>query len=96
MNSLLNMIEISPTLNEILKMLDDPYPAAVEDEACSGSPGRCETDFPWQENHGAFSGEDADEIRGLLTKIKCLHNIGTNHPHASANLDSHQLCYPLS
>ncbi|CAN5975860.1 unnamed protein product [Sphagnum jensenii] len=62
MNSLLKVTEISPTLKEILKMLDDPYRAAVEDEAYSGSPGRCETDFPWQENHGAFSGDDGDEI----------------------------------
>ncbi|CAK9882051.1 unnamed protein product [Sphagnum jensenii] len=62
MNSLLKVTEISPILKEILKMLDDPYRAAVEDEAYSGSPGRCETDFPWQENHGAFSGEDGDEI----------------------------------
>jgi hypothetical protein len=62
MNSLLKMTEISPTLKAILKMLDDPYRAAVEDEAYSGSPGRCETDFPWLENHGALSGEDGDEI----------------------------------
>ncbi|CAM6054093.1 unnamed protein product [Sphagnum tenellum] len=62
MNSLLKVTEISPTLKEILKMLDDPYRAAVEDEAYSGSPGRCETDFPWQENHGPFSAEDGDEI----------------------------------
>ncbi|KAH9555802.1 hypothetical protein CY35_08G136100 [Sphagnum magellanicum] len=61
-NSLLKVTEISPTLKEILKMLDDPYRAAVEDEAYSGSPARRETEFPWQENHGAFSGEDGDEI----------------------------------
>jgi len=62
MNSLLKVTEISPTLKEILKMLDDPYRAVVEDEAYSGSPGRCETDFPWLENHEALSGEDGDEI----------------------------------
>ncbi len=62
MNSLLKMTEISPTLKAILKMLDDPYRAAIEDEAQSGSPGRCETDFPWLANHGAFSGEDGEEI----------------------------------
>jgi len=33
MNSLLKMTEISPTLKAILKMLNDPYRAAVEDEA---------------------------------------------------------------
>ncbi len=37
-----------------------------------------------------------NQNQGVIDKIKYLHNTGTNHPHASANLVSHQLLYLLS
>lgn len=43
-------------------MLDDPYRAVVEAEPSPGSPGVEDTHWPWQENHGALTVGDGDEI----------------------------------
>ncbi|CAM6074854.1 unnamed protein product [Sphagnum tenellum] len=69
MKNLLKETEISPTLKEILRMLDDPYRAVVEAEPSPGSPGVEDTNWPWQENHGALTVGDGDEISTIDSHV---------------------------
>ncbi|KAH8953056.1 hypothetical protein BDL97_08G003800 [Sphagnum fallax] len=69
MKNLLKETEISPTLKEILRMLDDPYRAVVEAEPSPGSPGVEDTHWPWQENHGALTVGDGDEISTIDSHV---------------------------
>ncbi|CAM6034485.1 unnamed protein product [Sphagnum compactum] len=69
MKNLLKETEISPTLKEILRMLDDPYRAVAEAEPSPGSPGVEDTNWPWQENHGALTVGDGDEISTIDSHV---------------------------
>jgi hypothetical protein len=69
MKNLLKETEISPTLKEILRMLDDPYRAVAEAEPSPGSPGVEDTNWPWQENHGALAVGDGDEISTIDSHV---------------------------
>ncbi|CAK9234237.1 unnamed protein product [Sphagnum jensenii] len=69
MKNLLKETEISPTLKEILRMLDDPYRAVAEAEPSPGSPVVEDTNWPWQENHGALTVGDGDEISTIDSHV---------------------------
>lgn len=63
MDNVLKEMEISPSLKEILKMLDDPYRATTEAEAAarqsSGVLEKEDTVSPWQDGN---TGEEDDEF----------------------------------
>lgn len=65
MEKLLKEVEISPSLKEIVKMLDDPYRAATEAEVAAKQSGTLEnedTETSWQDGNDGEENNNVSEI----------------------------------
>ena len=65
MEKLLKEVEISPSLKEIVKMLDDPYRTATEAEVAAKQSGTLEnedTETRWQDGNAGEEDDNVSEI----------------------------------